>query len=922
MSTAFCAPKVWNYTLHYFTSGVSNSYKISEKYVLWICILTLLVPNGLNASPSSSSHSKSDSTSKHSTSKFPKNRTPTLFSSSLVRDPATYPNNNDNDRNFNNSYPFFFNFTDEDYSDDNLTTSEPKIFYEAPEEIILGYLTSLDKKKGALYIPWGHLISGAITYAVQKVNDDPDLLPNTTLKFVIGDTRGEEIESLHQTAEFINKKVHAIIGPQETCVHEARLAAAFNVPMISYYCTDAEVSNRELYPTFARTKPTDSQISASVVSILKLFKWNRVTFIHKQAEEYSITADTIYDLMLTHDITVTHRKTYTGPYFHAHQINPFVDIVRETRQETRIYVMLGDPYEFVGLMDHLQIVGLLDTGDYFVVGVTRDTYELEQPQEFLQGIFDHNVTNRSVLAFRHFLSVIHTPPLDPKYKYFKEIVDQYLEMPPFNLRNVYKNANGSRDIRPEAAYLYDAVLMYARVVHEIIQEGGNSRDGRGVIGRIQGRSYKSAYGYWCKINEQGDALGNFSVIVRKHIEGDEWGMYPVGTFRLPPKGELLPEFYFHKGESIRWINGAPPPDEPECGFRHEKCIPKKTYTSEIAGGVAGGVIFLVIIIAYIFYNNWRYEQELAGLLWKIDYHKDFTLTSNPYFNSNHNNKSSTSLNKSASQASLISVADIDIRQLFTHVSIYKGTVVAVRKVNKPHIELTRSVRKELKTARELRHDNINPFIGACVDPPHIAIVTGYCSKGSLQDILENEDIQLDSMFIASLVFDIIKGMIYLHGSELVSHGKLKSSNCVVDSRWVLKITDYGLHEFTAGETLSHGEYALYRSMLWKAPELLRNKHAPGRGSQEGDVYSFAIILFEIHSRNGPYGVCEFTPKEIVERVITRDEKGHPFRPRLSEISSTPKFITDVIKECWDEEPMRRPDFKALRNKLKPMQKGM
>ena len=49
-------------------------------------------------------------------------------------------------------------------------------------------------------------------------------------------------------------------------------------------------------------------------------------------------------------------------------------------------------------------------------------------------------------------------------------------------------------------------------------------------------------------------------------------------------------------------------------------------------------------------------------------------------------------------------------------------------------------------------------------------------------------------------------------------------------------------------------------MLWKAPELLRNKQAPARGSQEGDVYSFAILLFEIFSRNGPYGSCELAPK--------------------------------------------------------------
>lgn len=34
-------------------------------------------------------------------------------------------------------------------------------------------------------------------------------------------------------------------------------------------------------------------------------------------------------------------------------------------------------------------------------------------------------------------------------------------------------------------------------------------------------------------------------------------------------------------------------------------------------------------------------------------------------------------------------------------------------------------------------------------------------------------------------------MEFLHKSSLRSHGNLKSSNCVIDSRWVLKLTDYG-----------------------------------------------------------------------------------------------------------------------------------
>lgn len=48
------------------------------------------------------------------------------------------------------------------------------------------------------------------------------------------------------------------------------------------------------------------------------------------------------------------------------------------------------------------------------------------------------------------------------------------------------------------------------------------------------------------------------------------------------------------------------------------------------------------------------------------------------------------------------------------------------------------------------------MIGACVEPMRILLVTDYCAKGSLYDIIENEDIKLDNLFIASLINDLIK----------------------------------------------------------------------------------------------------------------------------------------------------------------------
>ena len=69
-----------------------------------------------------------------------------------------------------------------------------------------------------------------------------------------------------------------------------------------------------------------------------------------------------------------------------------------------------------------------------------------------------------------------------------------------------------------------------------------------------------------------------------------------------------------------------------------------------------------------------------------------------------------------------------------------------------------------------------------------------------------------------------QGMIYLHASEIKSHGNLKSSNCVIDSRWVLKITDFGLHSFREKKPIDESSSCLKRMFRFKFYEkVLRSK---------------------------------------------------------------------------------------------------
>lgn len=58
--------------------------------------------------------------------------------------------------------------------------------------------------------------------------------------------------------------------------------------------------------------------------------------------------------------------------------------------------------------------------------------------------------------------------------------------------------------------------------------------------------------------------------------------------------------------------------------------------------------------------------------------------------------------------------------------------------------------------KDLRHENVNPLLGFFYDSGMFAIVTEFCSRRSLEDILTNQDVKLDWMFKSSLLLDLIK----------------------------------------------------------------------------------------------------------------------------------------------------------------------
>lgn len=148
-------------------------------------------------------------------------------------------------------------------------------------------------------------------------------------------------------------------------------------------------------------------------------------------------------------------------------------------------------------------------------------------------------------------------------------------------------------------------------------------------------------------------------------------------------------------------------------------------------------------------------------------------------------------------------------------------------------------------------------MGIVTEEPNSALVSEFCSKGSLREFFQNEPMAIDLTFKYSIINDIVAGLLYLHSSDIGYHGRLKSSNCLVSSRFVVKLSDYGLHSLYDYLDDYESSEVLMMKRVCSAPEHLKTLNSAG-GSKKGDVYSFGLILYEIITNNIPFYNAEKT----------------------------------------------------------------
>ena len=90
------------------------------------------------------------------------------------------------------------------------------------------------------------------------------------------------------------------------------------------------------------------------------------------------------------------------------------------------------------------------------------------------------------------------------------------------------------------------------------------------------------------------------------------------------------------------------------------------------------------------------------------------------------------------------ILDLHI-ELYARTLPFSGKILVYKHPCALHLVLCYSIISSagVNICRALEHKNLVHFIGACLEVPYVCIATEYCPKGSLSDVLQNDDIPLN-----------------------------------------------------------------------------------------------------------------------------------------------------------------------------------
>jgi serine/threonine protein kinase len=178
------------------------------------------------------------------------------------------------------------------------------------------------------------------------------------------------------------------------------------------------------------------------------------------------------------------------------------------------------------------------------------------------------------------------------------------------------------------------------------------------------------------------------------------------------------------------------------------------------------------------------------------------------------------------------------------------------------------------------------------------LIMEYANEGNLRRCLA--EITNNWNQILFLLYEIISGLKSIHKKNLI-HYNFHDGNILCskyDSIYGVFISDY-LESYQLAKSFLK-EDSIYGILPFMAPEVLKGKPY----TQASNIYSFSMFMWEFTS-----GIPPFNDRAHDIQLALSICKGE--RPGI--VENTPQCYVDLMKKCWDEDPLKRPSASEILN---------
>jgi len=223
-------------------------------------------------------------------------------------------------------------------------------------------------------------------------------------------------------------------------------------------------------------------------------------------------------------------------------------------------------------------------------------------------------------------------------------------------------------------------------------------------------------------------------------------------------------------------------------------------------------------------------------------------------------------------------------------------VCKILKLREVTSRISRDFNEEFPKLRIFSHPNVLPVLSCVNEPPNLAIINQYMKFGSLHRVLhQNSEVTVDAHQALRFAVQIARGMSFLHSLErIIPEYFLNSYHVMIDEDLTARIN-------MADCKFSFQEKGRLYYPEWMSPEALQKK-INDRNWEASDMWSFAIILWELATREVPFS--EFgSPMEIGMKIALEG-----LRVEIDGKPGISSHLSKLIHICMNEDPGKRPKF--------------